>query len=147
MSLPEIHFGGAEEFRAMAARVNGLDFGRASRRGIEAAVVPLKVAVAAEPAKRLPRRGGLARQVAKTRISTQTRMRGPNANVRLAAASNAVKDPAAINRGRLLKPTFGHRPWTVQQVRPGWFTEPLVRGAPLVRRSIEAAISGEVRKG
>lgn len=146
-SLPEVHFGGAEEFRQMAARVNRLDFGRASRRGIEAAVKPLTAAVKAEPAKRLPRRGGLAAQVAKTRIVTQTRTWGPNANVRLVAATNAVRDPASINRGRLLKPTFGHRPWTVQQVRPGWFTAPLHEGAPMVRRSIEAALSAEVRKG
>ncbi len=145
--LPEIHFGGVPEFRAMASRMERLDFGRASRRGIEAAVEPLKTAVEAEPAKRLPRRGGLAEQVAKTRIVTQSRTRGTTASVRLVAARNAVKDPASINRGRLLKPTFGHRPWLVQQVRPGWFTGPLHDGAPMVRRSIEAALSREVRKG
>lgn len=144
--LPEIHFGGAEEMRAQARRVNRLDFGRASRRGIEAAVEPLKAAVKGG-AGRLPSRGGLDKRVAGTRILTHSRTRGNTPSVRLVAGTNAVKDPASINRGRLLKPTFGHRPWTVQQVRPGWFTEPLFKGAPLVRRSIEAAISGEVRKG
>lgn len=145
-SLPEVHFGGAEEFRQMAARVNRLDFGRASRRGIEAAVTPLKVAVKTG-AERLPHGGGLDRKVASTRVLTKSSTRRGLVNVRLVAGRNAVKDPASINRGRLLKPTFGRRPWTVQQVRPGWFTEPLHKGAPMVRRSIEAALSSEVRKG
>jgi hypothetical protein len=144
--LPEVHFGGADEFRAMAARVDRLDFGRASRRGIESAVTPLKDAVRAG-AERLPSRGGLDKQVAGTRVTTQSRIRGNVVSVRLVAGRNAVRDPASINRGRLLKPTFGHRPWTVQQVRPGWFTEPLLKGRPMVRRSIESFLSAEVRKG
>jgi hypothetical protein len=55
-------------------------------------------------------------------------------------------DLDALDRGRAKHPTYGHRPWVVQEVEPGFWTE-VMRGPMSVRarRAILAAID-EIRK-
>lgn len=36
-----------------------------------------------------------------------------------------IADLARLDKGRAKHPTYGHRPWVLQDVRPGFFTDPL----------------------
>jgi hypothetical protein len=59
-------------------------------------------------------------------------------------------DIGSINRGRVRHLTFGHLPWSDQAVRPGFWTEPLVKGAPTARKEIGGAmkrIARDIEKG
>lgn len=92
-----------------------------------------------EARERLPRRGGLAELVAKApqRVKVTT---GRNPGVRITAGKPGSGARAA-ERGRLRHPVFGNRRvWVTQEVTPGWFSEPLQKGAPAVRRDLEHAL-------
>lgn len=90
--------------------------------------------------ERLPQRGGLGDRVARTRIQRRIRRSGGFFSLRLIALPNAVKDPGAINRGRVRHPTYGHEPQVIQLVPKNWFTGPLKDVAPLVRARVEEAL-------
>jgi hypothetical protein len=51
-----------------------------------------------------------------------------------------------IDRGRVRHLTYGHKPWVLQDVRKGWFTDPLEAGAPEVRKDLTAAMDTVARK-
>ena len=114
-------------------------------RGINKATKPLRVAAKVSAATRLPRRGGLAKRMAKTRMSTKTRT-GRDPSVRISAAANAVRDPLRVDRGRIKHPVFGRGPWVLQDVTPGWFRTPLEKGAPIVRPEIIQAMDDVAEK-
>jgi hypothetical protein len=102
-------------------------------------VVPIATDAVSRGAQRLPQRGGLAKRVAKTQVNAKT-FRGPNLiGVRLTAARNALKDPNAVNRGRVRRPTYGHKPYVIQLVPTGFYSDPLFDLKPEVRRRLEAA--------
>lgn len=105
-------------------------------KGITRAVKPLKKAAKDEAKASLPRRGGLGRQVARTKLPHRRRASGQAAGLRVLAQPGAVKDPRRIDRGRVRHPTFGRRPWVLQDVKPGWFTRPMTEGSPTVRREL-----------
>ena len=86
-------------------------------------------------AETLPRRGGLAERVAKSRLSARRRGDG----VRISDRGNL--DLPAIDRGVVRHPVFGDRKtWVRQQVKPKFFTAPLEDAAPHIRRDVEAAM-------
>jgi hypothetical protein len=91
---------------------------------------------------RLPSTGGLAARVARTDIQIIARVFGDNVGAHVVARPNAVKDPDAIDRGRVRHPVYGR--WTqrplIQIVPAGWFTEPIVEARPEVQADIMAAI-------
>lgn len=113
-----------------------------SMRGLQ----PEVQAAAERGAERLPKRGGLARQVARTRIGTKVQTRGGSLTVRFVAHPNAVADPGAINRGRVRHHTFGHKPWEIQIVRSGWFTDPIRALAPRIRAKLAKDLSDTMKK-
>lgn len=146
MTLPRVDFSdGARELRDVGRRLARLDLSRPLLDAIERGADIAVRAARAEPEKRLPASGGLAGRVARTRMDVATRA-GRNPSVRIIARPNAVKDPRAIDRGRLMKPTFGRAPWKLQRVRPGWFTDPMRASAPAVRREIEREVGDEIRR-
>lgn len=70
-----------------------------------------------------------------------TGRRGKNPSVRIRAKGrrrNRLIGP--LNRGRLRHPLFGHSPWFDQQVKPGWWNDPMQRQADDVRRALVAAM-------
>lgn len=72
----------------------------------------------------LPHRGGLAAQVARSRIVTRVTRNG----VTLTAVASS------INRGIVRHPVFGRRGSTVtQRVRPGYFSRPFVAAEDAVQ--------------
>lgn len=138
---------GGDKLAALAKRLKGApkELRGELTKAITAALAPLKAAAKKSAIERLPRRGGLGKQVAKTTLRHK-RKAGRNAAIRIEAQANAVKDPLRIDRGRVKHPTYGHRPWVLQDVRKGWFTQPMVEGAPLVRRELIKVLDDLARK-
>lgn len=105
-----------------------LELNRALRR----ASLPLTRAARAGARDTLPRKGGLAAEVAGGRFSVQIRTTGKQVGLRFVAKSQ--HDIAAMDRGRLRHPVFGHRDrWVTQRIRPHWFDVPVERAAEHVR--------------
>lgn len=71
----------------------------------------------------LPRRGGLAAEVASSDFTRRRRKLGMLTVVDVSASG--AYDLAGINEGTVIHPTYGHRPWVQQSVTAGWFTGPL----------------------
>lgn len=103
--------------------------------GINRAGKPLIASVRVSFAERLPKSGGLAARVAKSKISTKRRMTGRGAGIRIVGTDRY--DLSSINRGRVRHLTFGHKPWFSQAVTPKTFDEPLEAGAPAARAQLE----------
>lgn len=129
------------DFTALARRLR-----KASRelrsdlyRGINRATKPLKEAVRESARKRLPKRGKLNKRVASTKIVTKRRMTGRQAGVSIVGASGY--DIGSINLGHVRHLTYGHKPWSDQAVKPGFWTDPLVAGAPEVRAEIDQVMN------
>lgn len=125
---------GAEELEHVLRLLRSVDDKELRKdfyRGINRATTPLK-----ENAKRnalavLPRRGGLAARVAKTRLSTKARG-GQTPGIRVVARNGAGADLGFVRH-----PVFGNRDvWVSQPVTPGWFTKPMEAGADPVRRAL-----------
>jgi hypothetical protein len=101
--------------------------------------------------KRVPRarsrkkRLALNEFVAKQKVVVKTNLGGRNIGVRIQgskAKAGKQVDLNAINRGRVKHPTFGHKPWVIQEVEPGYFDKPLEGPvADDFRRAIFAAIN------
>jgi hypothetical protein len=98
---------------------------------------------------RLPERGGLAAQVAKTRIGFKLKTSQGTVRIRIVAHPNAVADPGSIDRGRVRKPVFGRYPAkpVIQLVPRGWFSEPITLVfAPSFGRRLKRVISKNLGK-
>ena len=128
---------GGEQLAALAKRLKGApkELRSGFTKAITKAVVPLKKAAKKSAADRLPGRGGLGKRVAKTTLRNK-RKTGRDAGIRIEASTNAVKDPLRLDRGRAKHPTYGHKPWVLQDVRKNWFTDPMEQGAPEVQREL-----------
>lgn len=108
-------------------------------KGLRVAAKPLIPKARAEALRRLPKRGGLAQQVAKEPMRVQVRT-GNTPGVRIVVGKKRGGARAA-NRGVIRHPVFGNRDvFMDQKVRPGWFDDPLKASAPEVRRDLERAI-------
>lgn len=138
---------GADQFKrvARALREAGDKELRAELyKAINRRVKPLSQDAKRNAAASLPQSGGLAARVARTRITARRRT-GRNPGLSLVAQRNAVKDPRRIDRGMVRHPVFG-RGSVLQRVEPGWFSEPMLRGAPRVRRELVLALTVVERK-
>jgi len=144
----EIKVTGAEQFRDIARTLRGISKSKALRnelaRAINKATKPLKTSVKRSARARLPWQGGLGRKVARAKMATKVKLAGETANVSIVAIHKY--DLEAIDRGRVRHPTFGHHPWVIQLVQPGYWTRPLVEGSPGVRREIVGAIETIAKK-
>ncbi len=80
----------------------------------------------------LPKRGGLNKWAAATRITAKIEIGGRRVRVTLRGtrgSQGGVSDLRALDRGRVRHPSWGRRgrsQWHTQIVRPGYFTEPAV---------------------
>ncbi|MEV6879735.1 hypothetical protein [Amycolatopsis sp. NPDC051128] len=139
---------GAEKLAALAKRLKGAPKELRSEltKAVTKAVAPLKKSAKKSARDRLPQQGGLAKQVSKTTLRHKRKNTGRDVGIRIEAQTNAVKDPLRIDRGRVRHLTYGHKPWVLQDVRKGWFTDPLEAGAPEVRKDLTAAMDTVARK-
>lgn len=110
--------------------------------GLQRATKPIRADVTRTLAARLPQHGGLARKMAKARVTTKIRTANRNTRLTIQVSSPRGEDfdVQAIDRGAIRHPTYGHRPWVVQRIAPGAVSEPLQRGAPAARREAAAAL-------
>lgn len=141
--------GGADGLRRLSVRARRFNASGVFPAAIEdalAGMAPEAREAVRGGTERLPERGGLARRVAQTRVAGQTFRRGDAIGIRLKAEANALKDPAAVNRGRVRRPTYGHRPWVIQIVKPGFFSEPLKDLQPEIRKRLGEARREAMRK-
>jgi hypothetical protein len=113
-------------------------------KAINSATKPLRAAAKVSAATTLPQRGGLARQVARSRLTTRRRASGAGAGVRIQA--RGIDQLALIDRGLVVHPTFGRRPRVAQPVAPGWFSRPMQAGAPVVRQELVKVMRETVDK-
>lgn len=68
----------------------------------------------------LPRRGGLAEEVASSDFSRRRQRAGMTTTVEVSAGSEY--DLAGIDEGVLIHPVYGRPPWVQQSIQSGWFT-------------------------
>jgi hypothetical protein len=123
------------------------------RAGLQRSTRPLKEAARAGALEYLPASGGLADEVAASKLTSRASLLGRNPSLKIVAAGrpNAEgrkHDLDAMDRGRLRHPLYGrrHARWYTQLVRPGWFSESLQKRAPAVRQEIEKAVGQIVDK-
>lgn len=140
----------AREFTALARRLQreGRELRSELYRGINRATKHLKEKIRESARSKLPKRGGLNKRVAKTKIVTKRRMSGVRAGVRIVGASGY--DIGSINLGHVRHLTYGHLPWSDQAVKPGFWTEPIIADAPVVRKEIDRVmddITDKIRRG
>lgn len=130
----DISIEGADEFQRVARQLRDVadkELRRDLYRGIERAVKPLKERAKDSARRRLPRSGGLAEKVAKSKFKTR-KSAGRDPGIRLEASGTI--DVAALDRGQLRHPVFGHRAvWVEQKVEAGWFSDAMESGADEVR--------------
>lgn len=106
---------------------------------INATVKPLRQAFKASALKKLPKKGGLAKHVSRTRYRTQKNKNG----VRLVAQNQYELEK--LDDGTLRHPTFGGKPWVKQTVKKGTFSDPWEENADDVRKGVEKAISDTIK--
>lgn len=132
---------GAEELAALAKRLRQAgdkDLQRKLYAAINRSTKPLKAELPGSARRTLPRRGGLAERVAKSKYKTQRRTTGRAIGIRVTATNRM--EIARMDRGVLRHKTFGHLPWETQRVPPGWFTRPADAAAPAARAELDAAM-------
>jgi len=125
----ELRILGAHQLADLSKRLRaegeaGKGFRRDLYRGIQRSTKEPKAQTVRVAATTLPRRGGLAAEVAKAKLSTRTRGGGKNVGVQIVA------------KGRYIRSTDRGFIRGTQPVAPGWFTETLQDSAPAVRREI-----------
>lgn len=106
---------------------------------------PLIPKARAEALKRLPQRGGLAKQISKEPARVQTRT-GKDPGVRVVVGKKRGGARSA-NRGVIRHPVFGNRDvWVDQPVPPGWFDDPMRASAPEIRKALAQGIEDVAAK-
>lgn len=138
---------GVDQFTQLARRLKAQD-SKALRtefyRGINRATKPVIADIRQTAKTELPRRGGLGKRVARSKITTKRRMSGKSAGVRVVGTSGY--DIRSIDRGRVRHLTWGRKPWVNQKVRPGFWTTPVREGEPVARASIVRVMDDIARK-
>lgn len=143
----EVH--GADQFLKMSKALK--EAGRTGMRrelhtGIRKAARPLVKKTRDEAKRRLPKRGGLAAQVAKEPQRVQVRTGTKTAGVRIVVGKKQGGARAA-NRGVIRHPVFGNREvWVDQKVPARWFDDPIEASAPEIRREIERSLNDMLAK-
>jgi hypothetical protein len=140
---------GADEFLKLSKALKHAGNGPLRKEltaSIKRTAKPLIADTRAEALRRLPQRGGLAKQVAREPQRIQVRTGAKTAGVRVVVGKRQGGARGA-NAGRLRHPVFGNRDvWVNQSVPPGWFDKPLKAGAPKVRRGLEQTLEEIAQK-
>jgi hypothetical protein len=145
--VPDLVVSGADRLITLSKQLRAVgdkDLKREARVALRDATKPMKAAIHRYDLANLPKRGGLNRVMARSRITTQVRGSGNNPGVRIATRSH---DPRIDRSGRVWHPTFGHRDrGVVQQIDSGYFTVPAGRAATEGRVQLLAAMKRIERK-
>ncbi len=148
--MVDVHIDGGEQFADLARRLHAAAGRDVIPRAIAEAVAGTDHAQRAVEAgaTRLPTRGGLAARVAHTQVMVRVVHGTSGLRVRFIAMANAVRDPQAINRGRVRHPVYGR--WTqqplIQLVPAGFFTDSIKGIFPKLRATAERALADVARR-
>lgn len=139
--MEEIKIQGAEQLAQLAKRlreVGDKELQREMARAVNSAVKPIKQAAQQSALDTLPRRGGLAAEVAKSKFRTTRRSGTSRAGVRVTAVSN-------LSTWHLDQGIIRHK-HKVQRTQQGWFTRPVEELAPEMRKELLASLDMIVAK-
>ncbi len=138
--MTDIKVTGAEDFLALSKalkKAGRTDMRKALAKGLKDATKPL-IADTKAATSRLPQSGGLAARVAKAPQTVKV-LTGKTAGVKIAVGGKGGAARMA-DTGRVRHPVFGRPVFVTQSVDPGWFTQTLEDGAPVVRPKLIDAI-------
>ena len=139
---------GADQFLALSKALKHAgrtELRKELNKAMRVGAKPLIPKARAEAMRRLPQRGGLAKQVAKEPARVQTRT-GKDPGVRVVVGKKRGGARMA-NRGVVRHPVFGNRgKWVEQKVQPGWFDDPMEASAPEIRRALQQGIEDVAAK-
>ena len=143
--MPSLEFpGGSAEFEkvARAFRQAEGELPRELTKALERSAKPLQRDAKTSALAKLPHENGLNRIVAAARMSVSRRANG----IRIKA--KGIAQLALTNDGRIVHPTYGHRPRKVQKMpaAKGWFTNSMRAGEPKVRKELVKALDKIARR-
>jgi hypothetical protein len=142
-----LHVDGLQKFAEIARKlkeVDDKDLRARFYRAINSISKPLIALVRESASSTLPKRGGLAARVAKSKITAFRQYRGSATGVQIVGSDKY--DLRQINSGQVRHPTYGHQPFVSQQVQPLFFDDPLVTNAGLARGALEKEMDDIARK-
>jgi hypothetical protein len=147
----EIRVTGAEQLRALgkdlrAAGLEGKGLRREMLASMRAVGKPLVEKVKESARAELPKAGGLNEFIAKSSITVKNNLTGRKVGTRIVAkkkgGSKGWHDLEAFDNGSFRHPVHGNRKkWVQQSVTPGFFTKPLIEGAPAMQAGLLAAMT------
>jgi hypothetical protein len=140
------------DWRIVAAELRAFDGRRevvkAMRKGLREPLPAIRKTIRARALTTLPARGGLGRWVAAARVNASIKINSRRVSMLLRGGRNSAggrSDMAAIDRGRVRAPSWGHRTrssWHTVRVAPGYFREPAAAAADTVNGAIDRAVDG-----
>lgn len=108
-------------------------------RGATRAIRPVRAEVRRSAKVWLPKRGGLAKQIASSTMRTRRVYTTRSAGISLQVTSK--HHIGTMNRGIVRHPVFGDDDtWTTQRINKGWWNEAVRRTAPGARREMQRVI-------
>lgn len=125
-------------------RVGDVDLKKALTKAIRESTKPLKGAVKQSFATGLPKRNGLAKLIADSRLTNVVKTGSQSAGVTIKATS--LHHIASINKGKLRHRVFGKGPWVSQAVRPNLFTAPIEQHKADIQKAVVKACEDIARE-
>lgn len=116
------------------------DLQRELYAAINRAVKPVRADIKQSARSNLPRRGGLAADVARSSITTRRRSSVSRASGVQIVARNAKLSLHHLNKGQVRHPLKSGG-FTIQRIKPGWFSGPTEAAASDVRNEILKALN------
>jgi hypothetical protein len=133
----------SEQFSRIKAKLKEAD--RELRLGflgrVRAILAPLKVQISESALQKLPKKGGLAERIAKSKYSVRNR---PTSVTLQTINPYQIQ---SIDNGRIRHPVFGHMDrWVPEPVSAGFWTDPTEKFKPIVEIAIRAEMDIIIRK-
>lgn len=138
---------GVEDFVALSKALKHAGAGglrKQLNKGLQEAVKPVIPKTRAAALARLPKRGGLAAQVAKEPQRVQVKTGESTAGVRLVVGKRKGGAQSA-NAGTIRHPIPGGKAFVNQSVKPGWFDEPAKAALPEIQQAAMHALDAVAR--
>lgn len=133
---------GAEEFFAAAKKLKeagATGLTKELNTALRKSMTPARQAVKAGALSTLPSSGGLARIVARSKFRTR-RTRKIGIALKASGGPGGGAQLGAMDEGWLRHPVYGRGGWARQSVTPGWFSKPMQKQVPRIRRELGIAV-------
>lgn len=112
---------------------------RELNKALSEATKPLRGKLADSARTTLPKRGGLADQIAASRIGTRRVPVSRGGGLRLTATNK--KALRLLDRGKVRHPVFGDQEnWVTQKIEPGWWSRPILDAGEDAQKAVQEAV-------